>query len=71
MTVQSANTTMRMLYCASELGYQLQTVDPVAATYTLVKDKDRKTVHATGVAASAVAIKTALSVVDPTIVSAV
>jgi hypothetical protein len=70
MTAQSPNTTMRMQYLASEIGFQLKTVDPVAATFTMIADKDRKTIHSTGVAASASAIKTALAPVDPTITSA-
>jgi hypothetical protein len=70
MTVQSPNTIMRMQYLASEIGHQLQIVVSVAATFTMVSARDRKTVHSTGVAASAAAIKTALAPVDPTIVSA-
>jgi hypothetical protein len=61
---------MRLQYLASAIGYQLQVVDPVAATFTMVFDRDRKTIHSTGVAASAAAIKTALSAVDPSIVNA-
>jgi hypothetical protein len=69
MTAQSPNTTMRMQYLATELGYQLQTVNPATPTYTMVKDLDRKSIHPIGIAASASAVKTALSPVDPSIVN--
>jgi hypothetical protein len=52
------------------IGHTLTINDAVAGTFTMTKDLDRKTVHPTGVAASAAAIKTALSVVDPSIVNA-
>jgi hypothetical protein len=71
MTVQSPNTIMRLQLLASMIGHTLTINDPVAATFTMIADKDRKTVHPTGVAASASAIKTALAPVDPTITSAV
>jgi hypothetical protein len=71
MTVQSPNTIMRLRLLASMVGHTLTVVDPVAATFTMIADRDRKTVHSTGVAASASAVKTALSAVDPTIVNAV
>ena len=64
MTVQSPNTIMRMQCLASMIGHTLTINDPVAATFTLTADKDRKTVHAaTGAAASAAAIKSALAAV--------
>lgn len=69
MTVQSPNTIMRLQLLASMIGHTLVINDPVAATFTLIFDRDRKTVHPTGVAASAAAIKAALAPCDPTIVN--
>jgi hypothetical protein len=69
MTAQSLETTRRLRYLASQIGQVLTVVDPIAGTFTMTSDKDRKTVHATGVAASASAIKTALASIDPTIVN--
>jgi hypothetical protein len=57
------DTIMRMHYCASEIGHQMTIVDPVAATFTLLRVKDR-TVHALGVGASFAATKTVLAAVD-------
>jgi hypothetical protein len=70
MVAISPNALRRLQYCASELGFTLQVVDPVANTFTLVFDKDRKTIHSTGVAASAVSVKAAMTPVDPSISSA-
>jgi hypothetical protein len=42
----------------------------VVGTFTLIKDKDRKTIHPTlGAAATTAAVKTAESTVDPSITS--
>jgi alanine-alpha-ketoisovalerate/valine-pyruvate aminotransferase len=71
VTVQTPNTIMRLQLLASMIGHTLVINDATAATFTLIADKDRKTVHPTGVAASAAAIKTALAPCDPTITSAV
>jgi hypothetical protein len=71
MTIQSNNTIMRMRYLASEIGHTLSVVDPVAATFTLTKDIDRKTIHPIGAAASTAATKTVLAPVDPSIINSV